>query len=364
MAASLVWTAGSAQAVTKTLTYTGGERIFVVPAGVTSLQVLLIGASGGEGDAPGGAGALVTTTLAVTPGQVLYVEVGGEGEDGEDGGEGGFNGGAEGGGGGGPEAGGGGGATDIRTTPLAAGLVPDNRLVVAAGGGGGGGQGETEDGAAGGAAGNAGSSTLENGGGGAGTLIAGGSAGSGVHNGSEGERGMGGIGAGSCGPGGGGGGGGGGYFGGGGAAGGCEITGGGGGGGGSSLVPAGGSLELASLAMSPQVQITYTPPASPGGTTTTPTPPVTPPNTTLGVHPKKVVKTKKAKAKVKFGFSASVAGATFKCKLDKGSFAPCTSPKTYKVKVGKHKFSVVAETADGADKTPATFSFKVVKKKP
>lgn len=365
MVGMLTWAVAPAAAVTKTFSYTGGEQLFVVPAGVTSLQALLIGASGGEGDAPGGAGALVTTTLAVTPGQILYIEVGGEGEDGEDGGEGGFNGGAEGGGGGGPEAGGGGGASDIRTTALAAGLVPDNRLVVAAGGGGGGGQGEAEDGAAGGAAGSTGSSTFENGGGGAGTLIAGGSAGSGVHNGSEGERGVGGIGAGSCGPGGGGGGGGGGYFGGGGAAGGCEITGGGGGGGGSSLVPAGGSLELASPAEPPQVQITYTPPASPGGTPTTTTP-VTPlvPNTTLGIHPKKVVKTKKAKAKVKFGFSASVAGATFKCKLDKGAFAPCTSPKAYKVKPGKHKFSVVAETAGGADKTPATFSFKVVKKKP
>jgi hypothetical protein len=58
-----------------------------------------------------------------------------------------------------------------------------------------------------------------------------------------------------------------------------------------------------------------------------------------------------------------VAGATFQCKLDKGSFAPCISPKTYKVKKGKHTFSVEAVGPAGTDPTPATFSFKVKKKK-
>ena len=53
---------------------------------------------------------------------------------------------------------------------------------------------------------------------------------------------------------------------------------------------------------------------------------------------------------------------SFECKLDKGAFAPCTSPKTYKVKPGKHTFSVEALSAAGTDPTPATFSFKVKKK--
>ncbi|HEY1356028.1 MAG TPA: hypothetical protein VGF09_06905, partial [Solirubrobacterales bacterium] len=66
---------------------------------------------------------------------------------------------------------------------------------------------------------------------------------------------------------------------------------------------------------------------------------------------------------VKFSFSSDVAGATFQCKLDKGSFAPCASPKTYKVKKGKHTFSVEAVGPGGTDATPATFSFKVKKKK-
>jgi len=91
-----------------------------------------------------------------------------------------------------------------------------------------------------------------------------------------------------------------------------------------------------------------------------PPPPV--PNTILGTHPKGRVVTTKKKAKVKFAFSSDISGATFQCRLDKGSFAPCASPKTYKVKPGKHTFSVEATSAGGTDSTPASFSFKVVKK--
>ena len=87
------------------------------------------------------------------------------------------------------------------------------------------------------------------------------------------------------------------------------------------------------------------------------------PNTILGSHPKQTIKTKKKKVKVKFTFSSDVAGATFECKLDKGPFAPCTSPKTYKAKPGKHTFSVDAVGAGGTDQSPATFTFKVKKKK-
>jgi hypothetical protein len=54
-------------------------------------------------------------------------------------------------------------------------------------------------------------------------------------------------------------------------------------------------------------------------------------------------------------------GATFKCKLDKGAFKPCRSPKTYKVKPGKHVFKVEAIDVAGADKTPATYRFKVLR---
>ncbi len=418
---ALAWTAAPARAASVTFNFTGGEQSFVVPEGVSRVHVVAIGGHGGESAVAGGAAAQVGGVLSVSPGQTLYVVVGGVGAGG---GAGGFNGGAGGGFNGGA---GGGGASDVRSAPIAAGLAPERRLIVAAGGGGGGGTGMETTGAAGGDAGSAGGTAEENGGGGAGTPTEGGSGGSGCSGIAEaGTLGSGAAGGGSIGAGGGGGGGAGGLYGGGGGGAGCNLFGGGGGGGGSSLVPAGGSLVLASPAAVPTVQITYTPPpsisiSSPGdgatfvkgqvvtaaysctasesaGVTSCAGPVangaaldtatlgqhtfkveakdtdggsasksvsyrvVPPPNTVLGIHPKKVIKTDKKKVKVKFGFSSSTAGATFKCKLDKGAFAPCTSPKTYKVKLGKHKFTVKAVSAGAADPTPASFPFKVKKK--
>jgi hypothetical protein len=59
--------------------FTGGLQKFIVPNRVTSIQVKAIGAKGGTGARGqiGGAGANITTTLNVTPGQVLYIVVGG-----------------------------------------------------------------------------------------------------------------------------------------------------------------------------------------------------------------------------------------------------------------------------------------------
>jgi len=56
-----------------------GETTFVVPAGVSSLQIEAVGGTGGEagGDlAIGGPGAAVAGTLAVSAGETLYLEVG------------------------------------------------------------------------------------------------------------------------------------------------------------------------------------------------------------------------------------------------------------------------------------------------
>jgi len=99
-----------------------------------------------------------------------------------------------------------------------------------------------------------------------------------------------------------------------------------------------------------------------GGSATPPPPPPAPvPNTKLGVHPGPRVTTKLAKLKIKFGFSSDVAGATFQCKIDKGSYKTCKSPKSFKVKPGKHTFSVRAVGPGGTDATPATYKFKVIK---
>jgi DNA-binding beta-propeller fold protein YncE len=92
----------------------------------------------------------------------------------------------------------------------------------------------------------------------------------------------------------------------------------------------------------------------------------TPPDLTITKKPKKKIKTKKKKAKIQVSFS-SEPGATFTCKLDKGSFKPCSSPYKAKVKSGKgkgkkHTILIVASDAAGNDSNPATVTTKVVRK--
>ena len=130
VAALLACAASGARAATDTVSFSTGEHAIVVPAGVTSLHAVAVGGQGGAvaGGLPGapplagGFGAVVTGDIAVTPGETLYLEVGGNGQVAN------------------PFAGtgsGGGGASDVRTQPFSAGLTPtDPRLLVAAGGGG------------------------------------------------------------------------------------------------------------------------------------------------------------------------------------------------------------------------------------
>jgi hypothetical protein len=260
----LLASAAAAQATTQTFNYTGGEQTFTVPAGVTSVEVTAVGGHGGSATASGGAAAQVTGKLSVTPGETLYVEVGGNGQNGSPNGGGlaggGFNGGA-------PGGAGGGGASDVRTSPRSNGLSPDDRLIVAAGGGGSGQSGSCLGGA-GGAAEQEGEKGdgCGNNGGGPGTQTTGGiGGGGGCGEGQSGALGLGGEGGGdgfngtTCNLDTGGGGGGGLYGGGGGC--GASLNSSGGGGGGSSLVPSGGTSVLASPSAAPEIQITYGPPS-------------------------------------------------------------------------------------------------------
>ena len=117
----------------QTFNYTGAMQTWTVPAGVTSITIDAYGASGGTGASgtgtggAGGMGSRASGTLAVTPGQVLNIFVGGAGGVST----GGYNGGGT---GGNTSSGGGGGASDIRYP----GTTSGNRLIVASGGGGGG----------------------------------------------------------------------------------------------------------------------------------------------------------------------------------------------------------------------------------
>jgi hypothetical protein len=285
---------------------TPGEHPFVVPAGVTSLQVALVGGIGGagKGGASGGSGGIPATLsaqLAVSPGEIMYAEVAGNGEAATGAhNPGGYGGGGEGGarsGFGGTGGGGGGGASDVRTCSASAGpsacggsQSPNSRLIVAGGGGGGGGQGANPESSAGGNGGSAdqpGSEghkdTLGDEGGSGGqraTLVAGGAAGgpnlecnpvTGRGCATSGQLGGGGAGGSGVVAGGGGGGGGGIYGGGGGGGGGFSSSplsngAGGGGGGGSSGVPPGApgvsgfSLVPTAEDAQPLVQISWTMP--------------------------------------------------------------------------------------------------------
>jgi hypothetical protein len=107
-----------------TFSVTNAKENFVVPAGITSIDVVVQGAGGGSGTSPtnnlGGRGAQVIATIAVTPGETLVIAVGAQGVNAS-----GSAGTSLGGGGGG-----GGGSFVVRNT----GSAP---LVVAGGGGGG-----------------------------------------------------------------------------------------------------------------------------------------------------------------------------------------------------------------------------------
>ena len=70
--------------VTTNFSSTGSDQSYTVPAGVTSVNVTLIGAGGGGGGIylAGGTGGLVSGTLAVTPGETLTVIAGRGGQPG------------------------------------------------------------------------------------------------------------------------------------------------------------------------------------------------------------------------------------------------------------------------------------------
>lgn len=250
--------AASARANITIFTYTGSEQTYAVPVGVCQVTVDAYGGQGGSGagfpiTAIGGLGGHTTATIDVTPGETLYIYIGGQGGNGAAGtvsGPGGFGGG----GGGGVFApvscipygsGGGGGASDVRRGGNGLG----NRVVVAAGGGGAGGGGEISGGSGGGVVGGSG-------GGSGGTDSSGGL---GAHpggaggNGGDGSLGLGGSGgSGTCSVGGGGGGG---LYGGGGG-GGTGGSGNGSGGGGGSSLAAGGTTTAGVRAGNGQVSIT------------------------------------------------------------------------------------------------------------
>jgi Bacterial Ig-like domain (group 3) len=142
MVPSLAAAAPAAAATATTYNYSPNYQSFTVPAGETSLHIVMAGGSGANGQGsygggPGAPGGEVTGDLAVTPGEVLTLWVGGAGQPGGGQGYGNpthddFEGGAGGSGYGvGTGNGGGGGAASY--------LKANGKILMLGGGGGGGG---------------------------------------------------------------------------------------------------------------------------------------------------------------------------------------------------------------------------------
>ena len=135
-----------AESGSQTFSYTGSQQTFTVPSGVSTITIKVWGAQGGSGGywsnasycGTGGKGGYSTGELSVTPGNTVYVYVGGQGESYSScqtkmsniSQAGGWNGGGT--GQNYISGGGGGGATDIRY----GGTGISNRVIVAGGGGG------------------------------------------------------------------------------------------------------------------------------------------------------------------------------------------------------------------------------------
>ena len=83
----------------------------------------------------------------------------------------------------------------------------------------------------------------------------------------------------------------------------------------------------------------------------------TAPETTINKGPKGTI----AKDSAFINFSSSEEGSTFRCKLDKGQFKVCKSPKRIRrLADGRHTFKIVAiDAAGNEDATPASLRFRV-----
>lgn len=115
----------------------------------------------------------------------------------------------------------------------------------------------------------------------------------------------------------------------------------------------------------------FRPPETPTGPSSTPAAPptqkkppkrgdTTSPRTKLLHRPAKTVFSARRFRSVSFAFAANEANATFRCKLDRGSFKPCHSPRKYRLGLGPHTLRVFAIDSTGnRDRSPALFSFRI-----
>jgi hypothetical protein len=87
---------------------------------------------------------------------------------------------------------------------------------------------------------------------------------------------------------------------------------------------------------------------------------LTPPRTVLRASPPRAT----ARRSATFRFSASEAGATFHCALDRTGWTPCRSPKAYRgLRVGRHVFRVRAQDRAGnVDASPVRYVWTIIRR--
>jgi Ca2+-binding RTX toxin-like protein len=84
------------------------------------------------------------------------------------------------------------------------------------------------------------------------------------------------------------------------------------------------------------------------------------PRTSLLRHPPRVVFTATKRRRIAVSFASNESGSSFRCKLDRGPFKPCRSPRAYMVRPGRHSIHVYAiDPAGNRDRTPALFKLRV-----
>ena len=85
-----------------------------------------------------------------------------------------------------------------------------------------------------------------------------------------------------------------------------------------------------------------------------------PPRTSIAHRPRALVFVRTRFRRVAFAFGASEPTVRFLCRLDRGPFGRCSSPRRYRLRVGRHVFRVVAiDAAGNRDRSPARFTFSI-----
>lgn len=85
-----------------------------------------------------------------------------------------------------------------------------------------------------------------------------------------------------------------------------------------------------------------------------------PPQTRLAHRPARRVLTRRRWRRVAFVLRSNERGARFRCKLDRGAFRPCRSPRAYRLRLGRHAFRAYAiDAAGNRDRSPVVYRFAV-----